>query len=207
MNRASAALCRSFFAVSLLTVPMSGCSFFDEASDVFGINIPITIPIPVPLPIVYPSVDQLDGVPTGVNGSRTWEIPAVYASNINLSDYSPSISGNSIIDSIEITSVTLKVNNNTLEVPIEPIEIRVGDGGGTYETALPAARTAQLAAGFTGEHVAVAIPENQAAVGDILAGLNFGIGMQTQLVIPADFPGGGQATVQLELKLRVRIAP
>ena len=52
------------------------------------------------------------------------------------------------------------------------------------------------------------VPENLGPIGDTLAGLRFGVGMRTNLVIPAgELPAGGQAKARLTLRMRVRVAP
>lgn len=193
-------------AASSVSLSTSGC---DVLQDTIGLNLPaFDVPIPVPLPIVYPSAEVIEGTPTGVNGERTIELPPVYANNIDLSQFAPSISGNSVIDSVEIIGMTLTIEENSLDVPIQPIEIRIGDGNGDFDNALRSAITAELAPGFEGEHQATIVPENLGPIGDTLAGLQFGIGMRTSIVIPAgELPAGGRATARLKLRMQVRVAP
>ncbi len=203
MFRTHTKLVAGMLATAALTVPSLGCNELEDAID---LNLPpFDVPIPVPLPVIYPSAEELDGIPTGANGDRTIELPPIYANNIDLSAFAPSIGGGSVIDSVEIVGVTLTIEDNSLDVPIQPIDIRVGEAQATFDTALGVALSDELPPRFAGEHQAPIITTNQAAVGDILAGAAFGVGMRTQLVIPPDLPAGGRATARLKLRMRVSL--
>ena len=206
----------------------AGCDFFTELygnpEEITQIRIPIPIDVPQALPIQLPPQQVIDAAPTEADGSRVLEtcganenpssgdacLLPIYISDLDLIalDTSGQLEQyQDVIEGIEIASVTATVSNNSLTVSVQPIELRVGAPGADYAGATTAAATPVFGPGFTGTEPGTIDEGNREAVGAILGGFQFGIGMGTSVFIPADAQASGQADVQLSMVIEVIVNP
>lgn len=182
---------------------MASCDLLSDPKELLTFNVDTTIEVPGALPIIYPSTQQIADLPVNANGEREFQLPAVYFP-VPL----PSEVSNGLIERVEINTVTLTIANNTLDVPIEPIELRVGGPGTTYESADTAAISVTLPPGFNGASEAEIAEQNRTRIGTIIAGADFSMGMTTSFVIPAGAPpAGGSADARFTLGLRFVVSP
>ncbi|TVR02653.1 MAG: hypothetical protein EA398_07035 [Deltaproteobacteria bacterium] len=186
----------------LLFPLLGGCGLFEELygkpeDAVANVIPPITIPVEVPMPIMLGGADLPAGIPAGTRQ----ELPPVYIDQDLRSELPDDIPADRV-DRIELTAVARACATNTLTVDIEPMEIRVGSAGSSFDGALLAASLPALAAGAAGAVDGTIDDENRAEVGSSLASLNFGIGFQVAFVTGAE-PPAGQADCVLELSLRI----
>jgi hypothetical protein len=201
-----------FAVLPLVGILGSGCEVFeqlkDDATELATITIPVTFPVPVPLPLVYPSADQLAALPLNNDNEYVVEIPPVYV-NADLAGLDPRLEqGASVVREIRLTGVTLSISDNTIDVPLQPIELRIGAVDTDFDQAMPAALSDELAAQFEGDHQAPLVADNSAEIAQTLAALRFGAGLGTTVLIPeGSLPAGGRATARFTLRLEIDINP
>ena len=215
-------------AASLALAPFaSGCDFIEEfwgsPDELSTVRIPVTFTLPERLPIAMPDAVTVAAMPVDANGNRFLAtcttaspdpldpcLPPVYVGDMNLAELDETgqlASAEGTIDSIEISGVTLNVLENTMNVEMQPIEIRIGGPVADYFTALAAANTPIVPAGTTGPVEGSAVEANRAAVGQELGDFEFGMGMGTTLLIPGDVePNGGTAQAEVVLSLVIVIS-
>lgn len=198
---------RSFLVAALaLTFLSAGCGeLFGDPNELLAVNIPVTISAPFSLPVQVPSTG-LEQYPTLDDGSI--ELPPIEIYQpIDLSSYTGEVSSPDQIDSITIEAVTAIVEGNTLNIPIAPIELRVGAQEDDFDSALVVAITDEIPPGFNGEQPATVIEDNREAAGERIADVQFGMGFGVQMVIPAGVVPSGDATISFELDLNIKIKP
>lgn len=187
----------------------SGCEWLeDEGRDVLGqyfdIQREFTVTLPGSLPIFYPSQDLINGAQIGSDGVRRVPLhtPMIPFNLSSIAGFE--VGGIRAIERIELVSLDVDVENNTLNIPIEPIEIRFGrPGGGGWDNALPAAASAPLQPGFTGEAEGEIIAQNDAEVTELLTELDLTFGIGTEWVLnEGDIPEG-RANVKVSMTIRV----
>jgi len=194
--------------LALVAWTAPGCELFGDPDELLAINVPITYTVPQTLVISIPDQSIIGDRPQGADETWTIDIPPVYLPDINLAEMDSRLSrGASIVDRVEIVGVRLDVSNNSLNVPIQPITLRVGSPSASYESALDVAVTQTLQPGFTGSSEATIVDTNRIAAGEALGNLQFGMGMGTSLVVPAGVTPQGSANADLTLSLNIRIKP
>ena len=193
--------------LALSTLTLASCELFEDTEDLLAVNIPLEYEIPTALPIIVPGSEAIANLPVQ-NGEIVVNIPPVYVP-IDLAGQDDRLSGGaSVVKSVQIVGMDMTIDENTLDIPIQPIELRIGTPDQDFDQALPVAITNELAPGFTGTDVAEIIAQNSEAAGETVADLAFGMGMGTQLIIPEDnIPEGGQANARFTLRLNIKIAP
>lgn len=200
---------RSMLALALLSVPaltMTGCALLGTEDDPLAFAVPFTFTIPADLPILYPT-ELING---GQVAADSQSVPLhVLVPLPSIPSLLPGggLSNNQVITRVEIVSITATIDNNTLNIPIEPIQVRVGDSNDTWATAVLAAETAQLPPGFTGEEEGEAVAANREAAGELLASGDAKIGFGTEwLLNEGDIPEG-RAGLRLSVKFRAIVSP
>jgi len=193
--------------LALSTMTLASCELFEDTEDLLAINIPLEYEIPQALPIIIPGSEAIANSPVE-NGEIVIDIPTVYLP-VDIAGQDERLSaGTSVVKSVQIVGMDMTIDENTLDIPIQPIELRIGTTDQDFDQALPVAITSELAPGFTGTDVAEIIAQNSEAAGEYVGNLQFGIGMGTQLIIPEDnIPEGGQANARFTLRLNIKIAP
>jgi hypothetical protein len=200
---------RSLLSLALLSVPaftMTGCNLLGTEDDPLAFAVPFTFTFPAELPIVYPT-ELISG---GQVAADSQSVPLHFLIPMpSIPELLPGggLSNSEVITRVEIVSITATIDNNTLNIPIEPIQVRVGDSNDTWATAILAAETAQLPAGFTGEEEGDAVAANQENAGALLANGGAKIGFGTEwLLNEGDIPEG-RAGLRLSIKFRAIVSP
>lgn len=198
----------SFCAVVSMGASFAGCSLLDDPANLLTVNVPVSVTVPGQLPIIYPSNDTIAGLPVQSNGERVFQVPAIYVPGPDIAAQIPALSGDNVIRSVRVRRVFVTVTDNTMPVPIEPIEIRIGTLQNDFDQAYPMAFTAEVAPGQNGEVDGEIIADNVDPIGQILRTASFGLGMTTQLIIPEGTPpSGGRANAQFSFELEVTVGP
>jgi hypothetical protein len=199
----------TLFALALLSVSattMTGCELLGGEEDPLAFAVPFTFTFPADLPIVYPT-ELING---GEISDDSQSVPLhILIPMPSIPELLPSgqMSNSDVITRVEIVSITATIDNNTLNIPIEPIQVRVGDSGDTWRTAILAAETAQLPPGFTGEEEGQAVAANQDEAGELLARGGAKIGFGTEwLLNEGDIPEG-RAGLRLSIEFRAIVSP
>ena len=199
----------TLFALALLSVPamtMTGCELLGGEEDPLAFSVPFTFTFPAELPIVYPT-ELING---GEIADDSQSVPLhIMIPMPSIPELLPSgqMSNSDVITRVEIVSITATIDNNTLNIPIEPIQVRVGDSNDTWGTAILAAETIQLPPGFTGEEEGEAVAANQDDAGELLARGGAKIGFGTEwLLNEGDIPEG-RAGLRLSIKFRAIVSP
>ena len=195
--------------VLLLALALPSCELFGDPSEALVLDVPVSVTLPQPLPILYPSARQIADLPVGSDGRRVYEVPPAYISDLDIVALDSEVEQIADrIEGIEIAGVDVSISANSLDVPIEPIEIRVGQAGQPWSAALPTAVTDTLPIGFEGDTQAALVADNRDMVTEELGTLRFGLGVGTYFVIPeGDLPSGGRANAEFTVRLILKVSP
>ena len=216
-RRLPAALAVRLLALALALPFTSGCGLFGAVEDLGSISIPLTFDLPGAYPIAYPSAEQFEQLQS--QGEVTF--PIQFYVPVDIAGIDSRIPSTDVVQEVRVSGITMNVVQNTLQTPLEPIEFRIGtsdasfDIPGTrnqsYESALPIGVTDQIPVQdptFTGPVEAMIVADNQSQAGQLIADLDFGVGIGTELVIPeGNIPGGGAARVEFTLELQFVVSP
>ena len=211
-----------FLSILIAVFSFSGCDFTEEfwgsADELSTLRIPIIFTLPERLPIMMPDETTIAGIPADANGDRFLPtcssaspseicLPPIYVGDMNLTQFDTSgrlSDAEGFIRAIEISSVTLNVLSNTMNVEMQPIEIRIGDQTGDFYSALTAANTPIIPVGTVGELEGSIVEANRTAIGENLGDFDFGMGMGSTVFIPNGvIPNGGNAEAEVILSLVV----
>lgn len=200
-------------------LPLALASCDELLGEDFGtITYPLEYEIPVNFPIAYPPLATLQQLQN--DGEDRY--PIQFYVPVDLSGQTSWLTGSNVVDEVRIVGVTMEIAENTMTTPIEPVEFRVGDGSGqeftvpgtrndSFEGALQVAVTPLIelqAPPFTGTQAAEIVSANTTAAATRIAELDFGVGLGTELVIPAgELPEGGRANARFTLELQFVINP
>lgn len=195
--------------VALLALAISSCELFGDPNEALILDVPVSVTLPQALPILYPSSSQIADLPVGSDGRRVYELPPAYVTDLDVVALDPSVAEIADrIEGVEIAGVDVTIVANSLDVPIEPIEIRVGEAGQPWASALPAAVTDTLPVGFEGETQASIVADNRSMVAEELGTLRFGMGVGTYFVIPeGELPSGGRANARFTVRIILKVSP
>jgi hypothetical protein len=200
-------LLRSLLCVAglAMTPLMSGCEWLGDDDDPFAVAVPFNFTALPSLPIRYPSSELIDGSEAGNDGTR--RVPLYVYIPIPEANFFPdSISDLDLVERVEVVSVTVTVDENSLTIPIEAVEVRVGRSGDSWREADVAATTAQLPPGFVGEEVGEAVAANQRSLGEVIADGGAKIGFGTEwLLNEGDLPTGS-ANMKVEIQFRAIVS-
>jgi hypothetical protein len=199
----------SALAALVLSTLSTGCNWLD-GDDPLSFSVPITIPLPGPLPIQYPD-ENLYPNPEWLDNDRDRGRTAIaipLPAAVDIPSFMPGgVSNNQVITRVDVDNLLVTVEDNTLNIPIEPFEVRVGIEGQRWREMTPAARTEQVAPGVTGEVPGSAVEDNRIEVGELLASGEARMRLGTEWVLNEGDPPSGRARVRGSLRLRVRVSP
>lgn len=208
---------RLLLLCAALPLALSSCD--SVLGEDFGtVTYPLTYEVRDALPIRYPPTSVMQQLQN--DGEDRY--PIQFYIPVDLSGQASWLTNSSVVDEVRITGVTMRIEDNSLTVPIEPVELRVGEGSdqrfvvpGTrndsFEGALQVAVTETIAVQsppFSGTVEADIVEGNTSAAGQRIAQLNFGIGMGTEFVVPeGNIPEGGSANARFTLEMQFVINP
>lgn len=198
-KRVGSAVLAALLLTALLSV--AGCEFFGGV-DPNHEEIPASFV--VELTIATPDQSVVDAAPIE-DGERVVELPAEFVP-INLATELPSLAQRrGDIRAVRITSVTETIQANTLDVSLDPIELRVGEPDGSFDSAEALGATEAVGPRTTGVLPARVTEVGRARASNHMLDLNFGVGLSTSLRVPEDNVASGEATLAFEFEIVVTV--
>jgi hypothetical protein len=185
----------------------TGCEWLqDEGRGVLGQYVTLqrefTISLPQ-FPVAYPTEFLPDGDAITEPQRVPFNTPMVGFDLSSATEFD--VQGIDVIDRIELASMEILVDENTLNIPMEAIEIRFGGDGQNYSQAVTAAATDPITPGTTGTIQGEVIAQNNSQVTALLTGGNFRFGLGTEWVLNEGPLPEGRATIKIRMTIRVVI--
>lgn len=195
----------------LLLPALASCGLFEElygdprAEAQAGLS-SVVIEVPLSFPIVLGDTGFALPPAADIDTTTEFWFPPIYVGTEALReaaerDVPPAVLER--IERIELVGVGVQALENTLSTDLLPMEFRIGAPSDSFEQALVAALLPRIEARDTTAAEAEINEDNQEAVGEQLATLSLGAGLQPGILLdPADTPTG-RATLEIVLRLRV----
>jgi hypothetical protein len=198
-KRVGSAVLAALLLTALLSV--AGCEFFGGV-DPNHEEIPASFV--VQLTIATPDQSAVDAAPVE-DGERVVELPAEFVP-VNLATELPALAQRQgDIRAVRITAVTETIQSNTLDVSLDPIELRVGEPDGSFDSAEALGSTEAVGPRTTGVLPASVTEVGRARASNHMLDLNFGVGLSTSLRVPEDYvvSNAGEAALAFEFEIVV----
>ena len=173
-------------------------------------RIRVTIPLEIPIRFLELDVPELE-----VGRRVAFNLPPIYVGTGLIANELQRLNlPLSALQSVELSEVVLIVDDNSLEVPLVPVEFRVGPSATNFldsvvayrwfDGAVPAADGEEIEAGFEGEYELSLIEDNASDVSGHLGDLDFGMALQLGTYTDAGVLPQGRASVKIRVGLRFR---
>lgn len=191
----------------LAALSTTGCEWLqEEGKGILGQYIDLerefTISLPE-FPVAYPVEFLPDGDAITQEQRVPFNTPMIGFDLSAATEFD--VQGIDLIDRIELASMEIIVDENTLNIPMEAVEIRFGAPGESYAQAVTAAATDPITPGMTGTIQGEVIAQNDAEVTALLTGGDFRFGLGTEWVLNEGPLPQGRATMKIRMTIRVVI--
>ncbi len=193
-----------FGASMMASLSASGCDWLqDEGRGLLGQYIDVerefTVSLPE-FPVAYPLEFLPDGDAITQEQRVPFNTPMVGFDLSAATEFN--VQGINLFERIELVGMEIIVDENTLNIPMEAVEIRFGGPGESYGQAVTAAATDPITPGTTGTIQAEVIAQNDAEVTALLTGGNFRFGLGTEWVLNEGPLPEGRATMKIRITIR-----
>lgn len=175
----------------------------------------VTVTAPVDIPIKF--IEMSNPPEFEVGRLVEFNLPPIYvSSSVAKEGYDRLPDGiRSRVRSVEIAAVTLIIEESSLEVPLRPVEFRVGPRVersvdallplAWFDDAIEVAHAEEIEPGFVGEFEMPLNESNVSRISGQISEFDFGMGIRFGTATDAGVMPQGSAGVQVELKLRFKL--